>query len=154
MLKSITTLILSFLVAGLAGAHAHGHDGDILIENAWARTSAPGAPSAGFMLIVNNSQQDDVLLGVTSRFAKKSEVHQTKQVDGVMKMIHQQQGVVIPAGEQVMFKPGGYHLMFMGLQKNFELGESYQVTLTFEKAGEMQLELPVKDMADMPKANH
>jgi copper(I)-binding protein len=138
-------LAVSFtmVLSSLSFSHSHSNSSDLEISQAWARASAPGAPSAGFMMVHNNGHMDDVLLSVNGTFAKKLEVHQTKKVDGVMKMMHQKDGVVIPAGGMVMFKPGGYHLMFMGLKKNFEEGETYSVTLTFEHAGEVLLELPV-----------
>jgi copper(I)-binding protein len=143
-IKTLIAVLLAVVCS--ATAFAHSHSGDITIMKPWARTSAPGAPSAGFMMVKNSGETDDVLLSVSGDFAKKLEVHQTKAVDGVMKMIHQKEGVVIPAGGEVMFKPGSYHLMFMGLNKNFEEGETYTVVLTFEHAGEMTLELPVKTM--------
>lgn len=141
---------LTLLAATFSFSHSHSDHQGVSIDHPWARSSAPGAPSAGFMMVSNKGESVDVLLSVAGDFAKKLEVHQTKQVDGVMKMIHQQDGVEIPAGGQVMFKPGGYHLMFMGLDKNFEVGETYKVTLTFKHAGEIEVMLPVKDMADSP----
>lgn len=144
---------ISVLFSGASFAHSSGdhHHGDIHIMESWARASAPGAPSAGFMKVVNNGKMDDVLLSVSGDFARKLEVHETKMVNGVMKMMHQQEGVVIPAGGEVIFKPGSFHLMFMGLDKNFELGETYTVDLTFKMAGTIQVELPVKTapMTDM-----
>ncbi|EAR11379.1 copper chaperone PCu(A)C [Reinekea blandensis] len=126
-------------------------DNNITIHHAWARPSAPGAPSAGFMTVVNQGQQDDVLLSVEGDFAARLELHLSSMVEGVMKMEHQQEGIVIPAGETIMFKPGGYHLMFMGLAKNFELGETYVVELTFRDAGVMTLSLPVQQA---PESSH
>jgi copper(I)-binding protein len=142
--KALIAVVLAVVCS--AATFAHSHKTDISIMKPWARTSAPGAPSAGFMMVKNTGDKDDVLLSVSGDFAKKMEVHQTKAVDGVMKMIHQEDGVRIPAGGEVLFKPGSYHLMFMGLNKNFEEGETYTVVLTFEHAGEMTLELPVKAM--------
>jgi len=121
--------------------------GAIKISDAWARNSAPGAPSAGFLMVKNQGDTDDTLLSVEGDFAKKLELHRTMEVDGVMKMVHQAEGIVIPAGAMVSFKPGGYHLMFMGLTKNFEVDEVYEVDLVFEKAGRIRVELPVKTMA-------
>jgi copper(I)-binding protein len=122
--------------------------------DAWARTSAPGAPSAGFMTVMNHGAEDDVLIDVRGNFAKKLELHRTQKVDGVMKMIHQMNGIVIPAGGTVVFKPGDYHLMFMGLKKNFEKGETYNVTLVFKKAGEINVALPVREAPAMQMGNH
>lgn len=122
----------------------------ITVESAWARASAPGAPSAGFMVLHNHSNKEDVLLGVSGDFANKLEVHRSFKEDGVMRMVHQTEGVVIPANGMVTFAPGGYHLMFMGLKKNFVLGEVYSVILSFERAGEIEVQLEVKhSVSDM-----
>lgn len=136
-------LLVTLTAAVFASEHS------IHIDHSWARASAPGAPSAGFMMVHNQGDSDDVLLDVTGDFAKKLELHRTQQVDGVMKMMHQKEGIVIPAGETVVFKPGSYHLMFMGLTKNFEVGETYTVQLTFEHAGDITVELPVQTMPTM-----
>lgn len=148
--KFWSAAIALLLSATFSFSHSHSEQQGVSIEHSWARSSAPGAPSAGFMMVNNKGENSDVLLSVAGDFAKKMEVHQTKQVDGVMKMIHQKEGVEIPAGGEVLFKPGGYHLMFMGLDKNFEVGEVYSVTLTFKHAGEIEVMLPVKDMAGSP----
>lgn len=145
-MKRLSLIIGLWLgLMGVASAQSPG----IEIEQSWARSSAPGAPSAGFMMVKNLSDTDDVLLSVDGDFAKKLELHLTKSVDGVMKMMHQKEGIVIPAGDMVLFKPGSYHLMFMGLNKNFELGEIYTVELTFKHAGKMAVELPVREMPPM-----
>lgn len=140
------SLALSALVFLASAASA----ADIEISHPWARTSPPGAPSAGFMLVQNKGAADDLLLSVSGGFAKRLELHLSHKVDGVMKMTEQKEGIVIPAGGEVLFKPGSYHLMFMGLEKPFVAGETYQVTLTFRDAGVIELNLPVKDMTDMP----
>lgn len=148
MLKRLFVSVV-LLVATLAASAADNQSMTIHIDGAWARPSAPGAPSAGFMMVENRGDQDDVLLSVEGDFAKRLELHLSSMVDGIMKMEHQQEGILIPAGETVSFKPGGYHLMFMGLNKNFEAGESYTVRLTFEKAGVKTLALPVQPMDTM-----
>lgn len=119
------------------------HLSTIEVFQPWARASAPGAPSAGFLIIKNNSDVDDTLINVTGDFGKRLELHRTINDEGTMKMIHQKDGIIIPAHGQVEFKPGGYHLMFMGLSKAFEVGETYQVELHFERAGVIPVTLPV-----------
>lgn len=106
------------------------------------------------MLVQNHGSTDDVLLSVSGDFSAKQELHLSHMVDGVMKMTEQEDGIVIPAGGEVLFKPGSYHLMFMGLAKPFVAGEVYRVTLEFRHAGVIELELPVREMADMPAMKH
>lgn len=145
MMSRLSALsVVAVLLFAVSSVNAYADS--IEIDEPWARPNPPGAPSAGFMIVKNTGSDDDVLLGVSGDFAAKLEVHRSSMVDSVMKMEHQKDGVVIPAGEQVVFKPGSYHLMFMGLKKNFEPGEVYTVTLTFKQAGIVQVELPVKAM--------
>ena len=147
MVKTLQRAAWLLLVISSAVSAQSIRVGDLEIHNAWARVSAPGAPSAGFMLLVNHGTEDETLLSVSGEFAKKLEVHRSLEVDGVMKMQHQREGVVIPAGGEVLFQPGSYHLMFMGLAKNFELGEVYPVILNFEQAGAVPLNLEVRKAA-------
>ena len=147
VLNVIKLCVLGWVMASTIQAADHAHGSDIQIMDSWARNSAPGAPSAGFMLVKNTSDKDDVLLGVSGDFAKKLELHLTEDIDGILRMVHQKEGIVIPAGGEVLFKPGGYHLMFMGLAKNFEMDEKYPVTLTFKNAGEVNVVLTVKKAA-------
>jgi copper(I)-binding protein len=118
-------------------------DNAIEIHQPWARPSAPGAPAAGFMLILNRTGSADTLLDVSGSFAKRIELHQSLSVDGVMKMVHQRRGVSIPAGGELLLKPGSYHLMFMGLAQPFVVGEAYAVTLSFDQAGVIEVLVPV-----------
>ena len=150
MKKYLSLSVLAMLLSVMNLAYADMSK-PLMITNAWARASAPGAPSAGFMTVMNHSDKDDILLAVRGDFAKKMELHRTQKVDGVMKMIEQKNGIVIPAHGTVVFKPGDYHLMFMGLKKNFEVGETYRVTLVFKNAGEMTIDLPVKAASTMDK---
>lgn len=139
--------VLSLFVS--VSAMDMGSHGDIMIDSPWARASAPGSPSAGYLMIHNHGDMDDTLLSVSGDFGKRLEVHRSFEEDGIMRMVHQVEGVVIPANGMLTLEPGGYHLMFMGLNKNFVEGETYSVVLTFEHAGEIKVDLEVKDMAKM-----
>ncbi|TXR54800.1 copper chaperone PCu(A)C [Reinekea thalattae] len=142
------TLFVSLLLSSVA---FQASAATLEVVEPWARPSPPGAPSAGFMRIKNLSDQDDVLLSASGDFASRIELHLSSMVDGVMKMAEQEQGVVIPAGGEVVFKPGSYHLMFMGLYQPFNSGEAYQVTLEFKQAGMMTVVLPVKTIDEAAK---
>lgn len=124
----------------------------IMIKDAYARTSGNGAKSgAAFMQIMNHTNEDDRLLNVSSDIAKKVELHTHIEIsDGVMKMMHVEEGVVIPAGGMLAMKRGGDHVMFMGLTENMEAGSSVEVTFEFEKAGEMTVQIPV----DLERQDH
>lgn len=104
---------------------------------------AMGGAAAAWMLITNDGTEDDRLVGGESDIAKSTEIHEMKLVDEVMQMSPLPDGLPIPAGQTVELKPGGYHIMFLGLTQDVLPNTTYKLTLTFEKAGEVELEVPV-----------
>ena len=118
---------------------------DITVVDAYARSASPAAKTgAAFLVIENHSGQDDRLLDVASPAAKKVQLH--NNVDngqGVMSMKHMQEGIALPEGGTITMQRGGEHVMFMGLTGPFEQGEMIPLTLTFEKAGEIEIDVPV-----------
>ncbi|WP_269583429.1 copper chaperone PCu(A)C [Roseibium sp. Sym1] len=121
--------------------------GDLTLMQAWTRATPPKAKAGGgFVQIVNGGAEDDRLVAASSDVAAKVELHEMSVTDGVMKMREMEDGIAIPAGETVALKPGGLHIMFMGLKQSFEEGSTVPVILTFEKAGEVAVDLPVARM--------
>ncbi len=126
--------------------------GDIMIQDAYVRSSGATAKSgAAFMVIVNNGDTDDRLISVRSDSARKVETHTHLMTEnGVMQMREVKDGFVIPAGGTHMLRRGGDHLMFMGLKGAMKQDETVSVTLTFEQAGEITLDIPV-DLKRKPR---
>lgn len=120
-------------------------DSMIMVDDPYARVSSKASKSgAAFMAIVNHGDEDDQLVDVRSDVAKKVQLHTHMETsDGVMKMMHVPEGFAIPAGETHMLMRGGDHVMFMGLTKSLNHGDMVSVTLVFEKAGEVTIEVPV-----------
>lgn len=118
---------------------------DITVNDPYARSSAMMATSgAAFMTITNNSGTDDRLIAAASPVSEKVELHTHKQDEnGVMRMIHVEEGLPIAAGETLMLERGGNHIMFLGIEAPFEQGATVPLTLTFETAGEIAVEVPV-----------
>ena len=118
---------------------------DIMVMDSYARAAMANAKTgAAFLMIHNTGETDDRLLGAASPAAKRVELHtHIESGDGIMKMVHVEEGFDLPAGGMIEMKRGGKHVMFMGLTDPFVQGEMIPVTLTFEKAGEMQIEVPV-----------
>ena len=118
----------------------------ILVNDAYVRASSKMAKSAAaFMEIKNTSSQDDRLLDVKSKVAKRVELHtHIKSDDGVMKMRRVDEGFLIPGNDTLRLERGGNHIMFMGLSQPFVNGESILITLFFESAGPLDLEIPIK----------
>lgn len=138
--------------------HAVEH-GALVLAAPFAFATPPAALTAGgYLKIHNNGNKDDVLLGGSARFAEKTEIHEMSMVDNIMKMGKLETGLVIPAGETVELKPGGYHLMFMQLSESLVEGKPVQGTLMFKVAGSVDIEYQVVDrkkhMKGKKKHNH
>ena len=102
-----------------------------------------GSTGAAFMTIKNNGKAADRLVSVDSDVADAVEIHLSEMKDDVMTM-RQVDGVEIPAGGEALLQPGGYHVMLIGLQRELAVGEKVNLTLTFEKAGQMSVEAEVR----------
>ena len=130
--------------------------GDLLITGAFSRATLPNAPVAGaYLTITNAGATDDRLVSVSTPVAGTAQIHQMKMDGDVMKMNALPEGLVIPAGGSVSLEPGGYHLMFMDLKAPLVEGQSITVTLTFEKAGTVEVQVPVgSPAAKGPEMDH
>lgn len=131
-------------VAALSFALPAFADG-IMVHDPYARASAMMSQSgAAFMEIMNQTDTDDRLIAARSDVAQRVELH-THQEDanGVMRMIHVEEGFAIPAGGSHALARGGDHVMFLGLNQPFEHGDEIELTLVFEQAGEMTVTIPI-----------
>jgi len=156
MLKKTLTAIVAAtcLMAGPAIAKDYKL-GDLAIDHPQARATPPKAPvSAGYMTIRNTGSKPDRLVGGTATFAGKVEIHEMKMDGDVMKMRQISGGLEIPAGGEVVLKPGGYHVMFMKLGGQLKAGEKRKATLRFEKAGTIDIEFNVEDIKPGSKMKH
>lgn len=126
-------------------AQGHSYElGTLSLQNPFSRATLPNAPVAGgFMTIVNGGDQDDRLVGAESAVAGRVELHEMAMEGDVMTMRQLADGLVLPAHQTVELKPGGYHIMFFDLKQPFVQGETVPVTLRFENAGEIAVELSV-----------
>lgn len=140
-LKSVLFAAAAAMSVTSAALAAEG----ITLEDAYARSSGNAAKAgAAFMVIENKGDTPDRLIGVTSDAAARVELH-THEIDanGVARMVHVEEGFEIPAGEAVILQRGGNHVMFMGLNAPFEQGGTVPLTLVFERAGKVQIDIPV-----------
>lgn len=139
-------LVLSLLLLG-AVALAHNHEkGDIQIRHPWSRATPAGAKvGVGYMEIRNRGAQSERLLGASSPLAQRVEMHVTRREGEVMKM-RQVESFEIPGGERVELRPGGGHLMLVDLTRPLKMGERVPLTLRFERAGEVEIEMEVQEL--------
>jgi len=157
LLAGAAALFLSTSVTLANDSNHSGHDGanhgehkhhSIKASAAWTRATVKTAKvGGGFISIKNTGDHADRLIGGTASFANDVQLHTMKIVDDVARMRALPDGVVIPAGAQVVLKPGGDHVMFMGLKEQLKEGEHRSVTLTFEKAGEIEVTFKVNALA-------
>ncbi|MGL4406009.1 MAG: copper chaperone PCu(A)C [Notoacmeibacter sp.] len=118
--------------------------GDITIEGYWVRAMLPGQPVAGgFLKLTNKGGTDDRLVSASSPKSARMELHEMAMKGDVMEMREIAGGIIVPAGQTVELAPGGLHVMFFDIAETFKDGDTVPVTLTFEKAGEIELMLPV-----------
>ena len=136
--------LLAAAAAAFYALPAFAHDG-VHIENAYARSNGGiGATGAIFFEITNHADVDDRLIGVTTDIAAKAELHTHKETaDGVMQMLAVPEGFPITALQGHALKRGGDHIMLMGLKQALKDGDIIHLTLTFEHAGKVPLDVPV-----------
>ena len=132
---------------GVGTIHAQSAN-PISIEKPFSRATPGGAKvGAGYMTIVNKGTAADRLVSAASPAADKVEIHEMSMQDNVMKMRELPGGLPIEAGKSVSLAPGGYHLMLMGLKAPLKQGDKVPVTLTFAKAGKVEVMLDVQGIA-------
>ena len=121
--------------------------GNLVLDQAWTRATPGGAKvGGGYLTIQNKGATADRLIGGSSPVAGHVEVHEMAMNNGVMTMRLLKDGLPIPAGQSVKLEPGGYHIMLMELKAPLKKGEKIPVTLKFEKAGDVNVTLDVRDI--------
>lgn len=144
--------VLALLMACSEAASAHSYKlGSLEIGHPWARATPPTAPTAGgFLTITNSGTASDRLVSASSPAAASVQIHEMKMEGNVMRMRELEHGLEIAPGATVTLGPGNLHLMMMGLKAPFKPGEKVPVTLVFEKAGKIDVELSVVPMGGSP----
>ena len=146
-------LILAALAFG-AGALAQ-QAGSLKITGAWARATPKGAQvGGGYLKITNTGNAPDRLLSGSSPVAGKFELHEMSISGGVAKMRELANGVEIKPGETIELKPGGSHVMFVGLKQPLERGKPFTAMLQFEKAGKVEVEFKVEPIGAPGPSGH
>jgi periplasmic copper chaperone A len=141
------------LGAAVAAAQGGGA-GPVAVTQPWARAT-PGMSKIGAVYLTLRSPRADALLAAATPVAKEAQLHEMEMSGMVMKM-RPLKSVALPAGHPVVFAPGGMHIMLTGLKAPLRAGESFPLTLTFAKAGEETVTVPVAKAGAMgpPAAAH
>ncbi len=133
----VTLAAMLILISGAIPATA---ENSISLEDAWSRATATGVDVAvGYVTIENGGDTPDRLVSASTAVAGSTEIHQTQDVDGVMRMRPVTDGVPVPANGAVVLAPGSYHLMFMGLRAPLKDGDTFPASLSFEHAGAIEV---------------
>ena len=160
-----TILAVSLLLAGSAFvAIASAQSSTIKVSDPWARRAAAmghgdmakgsmdkggmgkmggGGTGAVYATVSNSGAEADALVAASSDAAQTVELHEVINEGGVMKM-RPVPKIAVPAGGKIEMKPGGYHVMLLGLKRDLKPGEKVAVTLKFERGGDVQVEAPVR----------
>ena len=132
------TVAASLVIASTALAQTN----QLEVANAWARAT-PGKAENGAAYLTIQSPTPDRLVAVSSPVAKKAELH-TMSMEGMVMKMRPLAGLDIPAGQPITLKPGGEHIMLVGLNAPLREGQSFPLTLTFEKAGSRTVTVAVE----------
>jgi len=140
---AILAVALLLIVVGAATAHEFSSK-DITVSHPWARATPGGVTVGGAYFEVKAAPgPGDRLIGARSAVAGSMEVHSHSIENGVAKM-RRVDGLPIKGGESVVLKPGGYHVMLLDLKKPLKEGDLLKFTLSFEKAGDIEVEATVE----------
>jgi copper(I)-binding protein len=145
---SLLSAAALFLLAQAPTAFAQqAAPGPIEVTQAWSRATPGGAPvGAGYLALTNRGAEADRLIGGSTEIAGRIEVHEMSMDNGVMKMRELAGGLEVKPGQTVALKPGGHHLMLMGLKRGLKEGERFKVQLEFAKSGKTEVEFVVQGM--------
>ncbi len=147
-------MVLCFVLAVLAGPVLadDAKVGDLVIVEPWARaTIGQVKTGAAYLSVINHGAAGDRLLAVSTPVAAKAQLHSNIVEDGVMKM-RPVEAIDIEAKGSTTLEPGGVHVMLMGVRNPLEEGDAFAMTLTFETAGSVDVEVHVQGIAAMQAA--
>lgn len=134
---------MAALVLASLACQAHGYKvGAIDIGHPWARPTAAGQPTGGGYLKLANGGPPDKLLSASSDVAASVELH-SMSLDGNVMRMRQVDAIDLPTGQTVELRPGGLHIMLVGLKAPLKEGDSFPLKLKFEKAGEVTVDVKV-----------
>jgi copper(I)-binding protein len=119
--------------------------GSLVVEDAWARPGNVGGNSAVYFVIDNPESQDDTLLDASTGIARQVELHRSTLSDDSTMSMHHQETIPVPARDRIVFEPGGLHAMLVDLSVDLKAGDTFPFTLRFQTAGEIELEVAVKE---------
>ncbi len=149
-LTSILLLLLLLLLLSADQTHAQtAGQNTIIVERPWARATPAGARTgAVYVTLINNGSSNDSLLSAATPVADQVQFHSASEENGVSRM-REMRTVEVTPGARVAFSPGGLHIMVVGLKQPLKEGQSFPLTLNFEKAGKIDVMVPIAKVGAM-----
>jgi hypothetical protein len=141
-MKAVTATFILLLIILITSAC--GNSDGIAVLDAWARPGFRGDNRAVYLTINNQTNQSEGLIGANSDVAGGTEIHLSKMDAAGTMTMERQDLVVIPAKDSIELAPGGLHIMLVILGKDLSVGDTFQVTLEFQRAGDITIEVEVK----------
>lgn len=144
------TKTIAALLAVLVGALGASAWAQVRVHDSMVRMVPPGQPiSVAFMTLHNHGMDEQILVKVHSDVAGAAELHNHVLAEGMMKM-RRIDTIVVPGHGQVELKPGGRHIMLIGLSRNLQVGERVTINLEFADGERLTVNAPVQMAGDMP----
>ncbi|MFO7623512.1 MAG: copper chaperone PCu(A)C [Anaerolineales bacterium] len=137
-------LIIALLTISLLLSGCRTEGAGITISNAWARPGFEGGNSAVYFVIENSGVQDDSLHRAEATVAASVELHESMMDSSGTMSMHEQHSISVPAKDQIAFQPGGLHVMLIDLTQDLNVGDRFNLTLTFEGAGQVPVDVEVR----------
>lgn len=156
MKRARNLLIMLWLLSGLnLAVEAQAPTAHITVKQPWARATPGGAKiGAAYMALSNNGDTSDRLLGAATPVATQVQFHRHTEKDGISRMREVKTVEIAPHAEVAM-KPGGMHVMLVGLKQSLKEGDTFPLTLQFERAGRIEINVPVTRVgATKPSPGH
>ena len=145
MKRNTLALLVVALGFGFSVQAQEAKVGSIKVEHAYTRATVPGQQVAGGFMKIENKGAADQLISASSPVANEMQLH-TMVMDGNVMKMREVKTIDVPANGSVELKPGSLHLMFMDIKAPLKAGESVPVKLKFQKAGEVEIKVPVRDI--------
>lgn len=143
--KELTMRIATFFLMLVTAVPAFATE--LVLKDAWARPtlSVHNKNGVAYITLQNNTEKEDALIGVTTPLAQKAEVHEMFEDGSTLRMRHIK-ALAVPAGKAVELKPGGYHIMLLGINQKLKVGEAFPMRLSFKNAGYKNVTVQVKPL--------
>ncbi len=142
---ALLVLFFLFVVAGCGSSQGRRTSVGIKVEDPWIREPPAGADTAAlYMKIINKGDVSEYLVSVETNISEKNKIHRTHVTSDGISHMEAISKLEIPPSRELVLKPGGIHVMLLGLKKEIKSGDEAEVILTFENLGDILVKVPVK----------